>query len=534
MRPFSPRVFLLIIFFICINYPIDSQVVYEPLTNTGIYSLLDELAADGLTEINGAVKPYSRKTISDILLQVYENKEKLSARQLKEVEFYLVDYRMPESEKRLRFVFNPASIQYHDSLFHLTVTPLLGLTAGTVTGHAGPVMKRNNGARISGIYGNWGFFAALQDNYQDPLLGKPLYLTRETGGHIKNLTDFSSMTGGISYSWRWADISFVRDAPVWGSGYAGTNILSGRAPAFMQIRLHIRPVKWMEMTWFHGWLNSMVVDSSRSYWVTNAYGTDYREVYHRKYMAANIFTFTPVQRLHISAGNSVIYSDPRLMPAYLMPIFFYKSVDHDYNSGIDNSNSQMFIDISSFQIRHLHLYGTLFIDEMSTKRFTTPDFNFFSWKGGFRTGNFSFLPGMWLTAECTFTYPLTYQHYVPVLTFENQGYNLGHYLRDNSRSVWTAIDYKPIRGMSMRLWYEWAQRGPDYQSIGGPRVGLPYIGNEEWKSVAGGVEVHYLITGGIEASASFTKSNVKGEEEWTAPLLYGLTSGFYFGLNWGF
>ena len=79
-------------------------------------------------------------------------------------------------------------------------------------------------------------------------------------------------------------ISLLKDAPVWGSGYAGTNILSGRAPSFMQLRLHLKPAKWVEMTWFYGWLNSMVVDSTRSYWVTNSYGTDYREVYHYKYL----------------------------------------------------------------------------------------------------------------------------------------------------------------------------------------------------------------------------------------------------------
>ncbi|MEZ4996709.1 MAG: hypothetical protein R2758_04275 [Bacteroidales bacterium] len=49
----------------------------------------------------------------------------------------------------------------------------------------------------------------------------------------------------------------------------------------------------------------------------------------------NTFTFIPVDRLHISAGNnSVIWSDSRITPYYLMPIFFYKSVDHGVNSGI--------------------------------------------------------------------------------------------------------------------------------------------------------------------------------------------------------
>jgi hypothetical protein len=204
------------------------------------------------------------------------------------------------------------------------------------------------------------------------------------------------------------------------------------------------------------------------------------------------------------------------------------------NSGIDNNNAQMFIDISSHNIKHLHLYGTLFIDELSTERFSTSDYNFFSWKGGARAGNFSFLPNLWLTAECTFTYPLTFQHYVPTITFENQGYNMGHWMRDNSRSWWFALDYKPIRGMNIRLWHERSERGPDYQSIGGDRVGLPYLETIEWKNVSTGLEVRYLITGGVQVKAALIKSDIEGEESWTAPHLYGQTTTFNGGLVWGF
>jgi hypothetical protein len=230
----------------------------------------------------------------------------------------------------------------------------------------------------------------------------------------------------------------------------------------------------------------------------------------------------------------VVYADARLMPNYLMPFYFYKSVDHAVNSGIDNSNSQMFLDISSHNIRHLHLYGTLFIDELSTSRFGNSDYNFFSWKGGFRAGNFGFLPNVWVTAEATFTYPLTFQHYVPVLTFENQGYNLGHYLRDNTRSFWYALDYKPLRAMNIRLWHEWAQRGTDFQSIGGPRTGLPYLNPVVWKSVTTGLEVNYMITGGVSVNASVTKSKVLGENGWIAPHLEDSRTILRGGVVWGF
>lgn len=574
---------------LCWSDSLRAQMIPEPVGDEAVYLFLDELATDGIITLNGVVKPYSRLIIRQKLEEaatmaetgrgvpesvadtsninggdtvpvmdsgnktaitpkerITNKNRQLNPRQQKELRFWLNIYSSGEPDGKFKLLLSPATAYYRDSLFNITVSPILGLTAGITSGSDGGSgnvtgstsrtrsIAWKNGAKVYGNYGRWAFFAALQDNHQDPLPGSPEYLTRERGGHIKNGTDFSEMTGGVSYMWKWGDIAFLKDSPVWGSGYAGTNILSGRAPSFMHIRLHLKPVKWAEMTWIHGWLVSMVVDSTRSYWVSNAYGTEYREHYRRKYIAANIFTLTPVERLHVSAGNSVIWSDPRITPYYLMPIFFYKSVDHGVNSGISNSNAQMFLDVSSHNIRHLHLYGTLFIDELSTARFTTPDYNFFSWKGGFRTGNFGFLPNTWLTAECTFTYPLTFQHNVPVTTFENQGYNLGHFLRDNSRSWYFALDWRPVRAAGVRLWHERSERGTDYQSTGGPRIGLPYLGSIEWSSTATGLDFSYMITGGVQLRASLIRHNVTGEEEWYPSHLYGRTTTLGGGVVWGF
>ena len=187
----------------------------------------------------------------------------------------------------------------------------------------------------------------------------------------------------------------------------------------------------------------MVVDSASSYWVTNSYGADYREVYHKKYIAANMFTITPVKNLKVSAGDSIIYNDQNFNAAYIIPLFFYKSVDHSLTSGIDNMNSQMFLDISSRQIKNLHLYATMFIDELSVSRFTKNDeWNFLSYKAGFRLTDLP-VSNLSFTTEFTYSYPLAFQHYVPTLTFETNGYNLGHYLRDNSREWYVALDYHP-------------------------------------------------------------------------------------------
>ena len=156
--------------------------------------------------------------------------------------------------------------------------------------------------------GKWGFYASLRDNHEKPLLGKPEYLTKREGGHIKNGTDWSEMQGGVTWSWKWGNIGLVKDRLQWGDNYNGANIFGGNNPTFVQLKLKISPVKWFNFNYFHGWLTSMVVDSASSFWVMNSYGTDYREVYHKKYIAANMFTFIPlkISISHLATALSMI------------------------------------------------------------------------------------------------------------------------------------------------------------------------------------------------------------------------------------
>ena len=101
-------------------------------------------------------------------------------------------------------------------------------------------------------------------------LVKPAYLTKRDGGHIKNGTDWSEMRGGITYAWEWGSVGVVKENVEWGTNYNGANILGGHNPSFVQLRLNLRPVEWLEFNYIHGWLNSMVVDSTHSFWVTNS------------------------------------------------------------------------------------------------------------------------------------------------------------------------------------------------------------------------------------------------------------------------
>ncbi|MCK7530301.1 MAG: hypothetical protein MZV63_04210 [Marinilabiliales bacterium] len=228
-----------------------------------------------------------------------------------------------------------------------------------------------------------------------------------------------------------------------------TNIFSGRTPSFAHIKLQLKPAKWFEFNWVHGWLVSEVIDSASTMVFTNSYGTDQREEMFDKYLAANLFTFKPFNKFYVSLGNSIIYSADGPQLQYLIPVMFYKSVDHTYNATDQSGrnvgqNSQMFIDISSRNIKKLHLSATLFIDELSTDRFTNDTlWNFWSIKGGVRVSRFDSEYIHYLRIYKSM--PLTYQHNVPTTTFESNGYNLGHYLRDNSHEFYFSVLVKPFQ-----------------------------------------------------------------------------------------
>jgi hypothetical protein len=514
-----------------INTNIYAQEVPQPVNNKGIYEFLDELANNNIITINSAIKPYSRMFISKRLKEAEEKKDQLTVRQQKELDFYLLDFGKELNNgkdwKRRKDLF-----YYKDDLFSLTINPIIG--GEVFTTFPSKATYWRNGAEARGYVQHWGFYASLRDNHEKPLLGLPEYLTDRVDGHMKEGNAWEEMQGGVTWSWKWGSVGLVKDNLQWGSNYNGANIFGGNNPSFVQLRLHINPVRWFDFNYFHGWLNSMVVDSSRSYWITNSYGTSYREVYHKKFIAANMFTFIPFKNFNISAGNSIVYSDLDLFPAYLIPVFFYKAVDHSVNDGIDNMNSQMFFDISSRQIKHLHLYASMFIDELSMSRLTKKDeWNFFSYKAGFRLTDLP-VRNLSFTTEFTYTYPLTFQHYVPTLTYQSNGYNLGHYLKDNSREWYVAFDYHPLRTLDINLFFADAIRGPDYTALGTNRVGNPPMASVEWHNTSYGLKLSYQIINDLYTWASFASSNIRGNKDWTPEYFYGRNLVMNMGVSFGF
>ena len=553
---------IIIIFSLALNsYSQDIPISFR---NEAIYDFIDELANSGFTNINSAVKPYTNRTILKILIEVEQKKDQLTTRQQKELEFYLRQYRFIREEGKNSYTdskkgnlitkppyinlgFLPLGLHYKDSLFTFSLRPIWGIREYVVGSNQ--IMHTWGGAEAWGNIGHISIYANIRDNYQTEILANQTYFTQGEGGNYKvgvqgrKGGDFSEMRGGVVYGWKWGSFGLVKDQLQWGTNYHGASIFSGRTPSFAMIKLYLKPVEWFELNYYHGWLVSEVVDSSRSFTLSTG---DFRTVFRDKYIAANILTFKPFKRIALSVGNSIIYSDTKVQPAYLIPIMFYKSIDHTLNHDIENQNSQMFIDVSIRRINNLHLYSTIFFDEFSVTRVNDPNkHNFVSQKYGARLSNWP-VRNTAITIEYTKTNPVVYKHRVPTTTFETNKFNLGHYLRDNSDEIYGALEVKPFRGFLLRAEVVYARHGNEYAYTTGSNADeFTFMKDVTWESTT------YSLTGRWEfihdswLYLNAAQSNIQGYDVdghiaqyylnlYTPPSFQGKNLILTMGLNFGF
>jgi len=522
---------ILLFLFVISLTSLFAQDIPQHISYNRIYDYLDELAGDGVIELNSGAKPYSREFIAGKLLDARIKINELNQRQRDELSFFLNDYSLEQnklSDTKLTILGNEnlnlgllqPTFQYRDTLFRARITPILGMQ---ITRNSnGNIIKRWYGAEFQALMGkHLSVFGSLRDiSFQGELLARPGYLNDYPGCEYKESTsggDFSDSRGGIKYAWSWGSVGVVKDNVVWGDNNHGSNILSGRGPSFPMLTLHLKPAKWFEMQYFHGWLVSNVLDSTR-YYTDNLDKRLYRNT--NKFIAANLFTFTPVNKFNLSIGNSIVYAESNVQAAYFIPIAFYKSLDHTLTKGlgIENQNSQIFLNISSRNIKHLHLFTSVYVDEIDFGRFMpgSAEKNPISYKIGANLSNFPW-QNLSVMGEFTRTNIINYKHSIPAITWASNGYNLGHYLGDNSQEIYLALRYKPIRGLDLNLSFVDAKHGNEYNYIRANHaiekiISQPSLGDITWSNKTLSFNAQYEVFNNAYAIVNVAYSNIQGYE----------------------
>ena len=541
---------------VLISFCSYSQFVPVHQSHFGIYNFIDELANSKLIEVSSVVKPYSRKQIYEFLEVAKSNENKLNLRQRKDLNFYLNEFSLEQGEqpanthlnvlrnkKTLISLIDPA-VRYNDSSTAIKLSPILGMNV--LSNKHGEITQKWFGGDFFVSYKNrLSFYASLRDfsnegeilalgerklkikspfTKRDTIISQQGHISLRQGGAYKifpNRGDYSEMRGGLYLTWKWGHVGIVKDHISFGDSYHGSNILSGRTPSFPMVKLFLKPTKFLEFSWFHGWLTSNVIDSSNFY-QDNSGKKLYR--YYNKYISSNMFTVTPVKHLKFSFGNSIIYAERNINIAYFIPFLFYKSVDHSLTMGTENQNSQLFLNISSRNIPNLHLYGSIFFDEIKWSRFSSSskEKNPLSYKVGGRLTNW---PIRNISATCEFTKNTiaTYIHSIPALSYTSNGYNLGSYIGDNAKEFYSSISYNPLRGLLLEASYTNAKHGNQYAYLRADILDIisePFMKNTVWSNTCYSFSIKYEVASNMYALLNVDLSNIEGFDN-NSPLSKG-------------
>ena len=528
---------------------IVAQDIPVSMRNEALYDFIEELAEEHYIVTNQVIKPYTLAQVNQWLGQAGTYYPEMSRRMQREWLFYTDNVLWQEQTDSLplsnridglsganaTFSIAPLGLYSAKKDVYFSGTPILKaqfLNNGTMHYHRSYGLEFNLKVKQISMYAN------LQDYAEDEVQDKPEYLLNRTGGVYKKL-DYSEMRGGISYSNSWLKLALAKDNFSWGTHQNGANIISDRTPAFTYLKLTVKPLSWFEFNYIHGWLVSNIVDSTASYVLPNG---NVRDVMHGKYVAANMFTFYPIPSFNISFGNSIIYSAANAKLPYLNPLMFYKSVDHTYNDtdGIGQNvgqNSQMFFDISYAGIKHCFFYYTMMVDELKIERWKSEDeHNFYSYKVGFRMSNL--ISDVAWGLEFTKTLPMTYQHDITTTDFTSNGYNMGHYLRDNARETYAFVRYRPMHKLSIELEYTVIDKGEEFEYIRGDQslTRHPFLNPVRFTSRNWDLGIRYQLAYNMFFNVKLGQCQYSGDdvEIYGFPLSGDDNFRFSFGANIGF
>ena len=533
-----------------------AQVVYEPL-HRDVYSFLSRLSQKSIIVFDDQVRPVSRKYIAEKLIEASEKFNQLTSLEKDELDFYSKDFKREfdfihdvkidssqliivgyDSGNRLRL------FGYRDNLFSMNLSPILGIKIGSRDNEK--LTHIWNGIYTYGYIDKYiGFSFDFRDNTETGhSIDKTKEFTPVTGVEAKSSLnaplysqdrmEYSESKAVLATDWTWGSFAIGKDFLEWGYSKSGLLVLSQKPPSYGFIRLDIKPVEWLKFNYMHGWLSSGVIDSNSIFY--NSAG-EITFSFIDKFIATHSLIITPVSGLDLSIGESIIY-DEELEFLYLMPIMFFRLADHQLSRQLNSAggNAQFYFGISSKgQIKNTHLYGTLFIDEISLNGLFDSETQ--RYQMGFTLGiSVVDLPIENLTARIEYTknYPFVYQHYIQTTDYESAKYSLGHWMGHNADLIYASLNYRFMRGLQATAWGQYIRKGEDgnvqqqYNTI--PQ--LPFLFGLRNNYGYLGAEIRYEYTHELFAKFSYQTTNSSIQQEDLSFIDTRLNE-FYFSVYYG-
>jgi len=182
------------------------------------------------------------------------------------------------------------------------------------------------------------------------------------------------------------------------------------------------------------------------------------------------------------------------------------------------------------------LFVTLYIDELKVSRILPTDqYNFTSWKAGFTIWDLP-VKNLSFSFEWTYTKPITYKHYIVATNFNNDSYNMGDWMRDNSQVFFASLGYRPIRGLWLTVSYLFSEHGTEYpytQTRGKDVTRFPVLTDLAWVNSSLTAELTYQIFSNASVRFRYIFSERKGDIGYDSQFMHGKTNTIEAGIRVG-
>ncbi|MEI7628972.1 MAG: capsule assembly Wzi family protein [Bacteroidota bacterium] len=471
------NIFIAVIFCAIGTSFVYAQTVMENV-HADIYEFLNRQAQKGNIVFDDLIRPISRIKITEYLDSLTVKKNHLSKIEKEEIIFFQKEYGTALAKKEWNYSEKPRFLKKDSNgrlrllsvekeNFTLNIDPLIQM--GYVKGDSQSVKKFARG--IQG-WATWGKHFGLNFSYADATesgtgLNPDKNFTPDQGVVLSTSTtgksiNYNEASANLYYSWKKGIVSIGQDYLLWGYGENGRMVLSDKAPVYPYFRLSLDILKWLRFEYANAVLASNVIDSNQTYFTGNPVFGGERIIYRPKYMATNTLIFKPTKGLDIAFGESVIYSD-QIQIGYLLPFFYLKGYDQ-YSSGNRaqaGANSQIFMQISSRnQIKKTHIYGGLFIDEISMS-------NIFDKQKSRNQLGYSLgasitdllIPYLTLQAEYSKINPFVYQNQNPTQNYNSNYSTMGDWMGNNADRWIVSAKYTPIPRLRLLARYQYIRKG---------------------------------------------------------------------------
>lgn len=439
----------------------NAQIEDVPVSNS-VYEFFIRLEAKELTETTPMSHiPLQKQEIINILRNARDNQKKLSGNELQvlskyEKEFGIVNEKYSSvfpSKTHSNSIFWNGFIdksekvfyKYNDLVDNVDIRPLgsvdfiynqgdssrqvaigtLGVKlSGTIDNKLGFYLQATNGRKITGD-------KALA--FYNPEYSKSFKFT--------NLeSDIDLTQSHVTYQNGWFRAKIGRMEEKMGAGLFQSTYISTTSPPIDAITLSANFSNF-KYTYYLGSLIGLI--ESRE---TSGINTKIAS----KLMNQHRFSVRPSWG-EIAFWESVIYSDRGMDIAYLNPLSFIKSLEHQLH---DRDNSIMGMDFTIRPVANLIFKSTFLLDDIMFEKIGT---GYWSNKTAFNlSGMYSFDFNLDFGLEYARVEPYTFSHFSPKNNYTNDNLQIGSELQPNSEQY----------GLMMNYWY--GERFPF-------KLGLKYI-----------------------------------------------------------